>query len=202
MPLVFVYGSLKSCECNNDIMTGSKFVRPAITTPEYKLFDLGGYPGLIHADDGYCVHGEIWQVNEEKLQILDEFEGVYYHLYFRDFVKITGHSEPVYAYFWMKGVDRLNDHHENFGNFWHDGQVFPVTGNLKMIQEFWRESKSEKRCPFLDFDGEKCYCKVINSSSVCDTASLQLWCLDVERYELCTHYPKKGEEDGISTTDH
>jgi allophanate hydrolase len=39
---------------------GGRFVREAATRPEYRLFALGNRPGLVRADDGTAIAGEVW----------------------------------------------------------------------------------------------------------------------------------------------
>lgn len=60
------------------------------------------------------------------------------------------------------------------------------------MKQLWDESNSEARCPYVSYDGNCCRCKAVDSETVCDTASLQLWCLAGRaRYQLCLFYPKE-----------
>ncbi len=72
------------------------------------------------------------------------------------------------------------------------------------MRELWSQSEGQPRCPYIAADDHSCFCKkdhpnfgcsaeTINESRriVCDTASLQLWCLDGERYHLCMIYQGK-----------
>lgn len=82
--LLFVYGTLKRGCCNHRHLAGQTFVAEARTAPGFRLFELSGYPGLVAQDgptDG--VLGEVWSVDSEKLQHLDEFERVAEGLYRR-----------------------------------------------------------------------------------------------------------------------
>jgi gamma-glutamylaminecyclotransferase len=82
--LLFVYGTLKRGFSNHGHIAGQKFIGLARTTPGYRLYDLGGYPGLVaKSDDHDGVVGEVWSVDEEALQRLDRFEGVHEGLYRR-----------------------------------------------------------------------------------------------------------------------
>lgn len=61
----------------------------------------------------------------------------------------------------------------------------------QLVLELWQESTPDNRCPFVNHDGETCRCSVVDKESsqlVCGHASLQLWCLDGERYPLCIYY--------------
>ena len=47
----------------------------ARTVPGYRLFDLGGYPGLVeHSTDREGVTGEVWSVDAAALRRLVEFQ--------------------------------------------------------------------------------------------------------------------------------
>lgn len=65
---------------------------------------------------------------------------------------------------------------------------------VDMIKELWEQSIPENRCPYVSFDGKRCRCSAVaesNSVIVCDTASLQLWCLDgPERNKKCIFHPE------------
>ena len=75
---LFVYGTLKRGCSNHDWMRGQTFLAEGITLPDYRLFDLGGYPGLVRAaqGEGVAVSGEVWEVDAEGLRRLDVLEGV------------------------------------------------------------------------------------------------------------------------------
>jgi hypothetical protein len=62
---------------------------------------------------------------------------------------------------------------------------------IRLIEELWEQSSEETRCPHVSYDGEKCQCKITGTTDVCDTASLQLWCLDRERCTKCVFHPDK-----------
>jgi hypothetical protein len=62
-----------------------------------------------------------------------------------------------------------------------------------LMREMWVQSSPKNRCPHVSYNGAKCCCSVVEESEaafVCDTASLQLWCLSRERYRTCIFYPK------------
>lgn len=83
--LLFVYGTLKRGCCNHGQLAGQEFIGEARTAPGYRLYDLGGYPGLVaHAADRAGVTGEVWAVDAAALRRLDDFEGVAEGLYRRE----------------------------------------------------------------------------------------------------------------------
>jgi gamma-glutamylaminecyclotransferase len=75
--LLFLYGTLKRGGSNHAYMHGQRFLGEASTVPKYKLYDLGGYPGMVAADaGGVSITGEIWEMDEDGLARLDELEDI------------------------------------------------------------------------------------------------------------------------------
>ncbi|TDU64608.1 gamma-glutamylcyclotransferase (GGCT)/AIG2-like uncharacterized protein YtfP [Prosthecobacter fusiformis] len=75
--LIFVYGTLKRGGSNHGYMRGQQFIAEADTLPKYRLYDLGGYPGMVAAEsDGLSISGEIWEVNTDGLGRLDALEDI------------------------------------------------------------------------------------------------------------------------------
>jgi gamma-glutamylcyclotransferase (GGCT)/AIG2-like uncharacterized protein YtfP len=72
--LIFVYGTLRrGCAGAMSIrFPTSKFVAEASVTGS--LYDLGPYPGMILAESNSLVFGEVYEVDDETLNQLDEFE--------------------------------------------------------------------------------------------------------------------------------
>lgn len=72
--LLFVYGSLLRGESNHAVIAGARFVGEAVTAARYTLVDLGEYPALVDGGESAVV-GELYEVEEGLLAVLDEFEG-------------------------------------------------------------------------------------------------------------------------------
>ena len=72
--LIFVYGSLRSgsARAMSVRFPGSKFIADA--TVGGSLYDLGAYPGLLLNDSNSLVVGEVYEVDDDILKELDEFE--------------------------------------------------------------------------------------------------------------------------------
>ncbi|MDO8539366.1 MAG: gamma-glutamylcyclotransferase family protein [Opitutaceae bacterium] len=107
MKLLFVYGTLKRGASNHEWLSGQAFIAEARTTPGFRLFDVGGYPGLVRwTRDQDGVAGEIWSVDDECLKRLDEFEGLAEGLYRREPVPLLPPfaAQPIDAYFYPHSV--------------------------------------------------------------------------------------------------
>lgn len=74
--LVFVYGSLKRGFGNHKYFLGSqRRVGWAVTHESgYKMFSLGGFPGVVRAKNKLHVTGELYEVDSECLAALDRLE--------------------------------------------------------------------------------------------------------------------------------
>lgn len=107
MKFVFVYGTLKRGGSNHHYLAGQTFVGEARTRPGFRLFDVGGYPGMIpHAADRDGVEGEIWSVNAAGLADLDQLEGLAEGLYRREPVPLLPPHDAVSvdAYLYARSV--------------------------------------------------------------------------------------------------
>ena len=71
---VFVYGTLLAGESNHRHLASARFVGEAKTEAAFRLYDLGPYPGLV-AVGGDAVMGEVYEVDEPILAMLDRLEG-------------------------------------------------------------------------------------------------------------------------------
>lgn len=72
--LVFVYGTLRrgSAGSMSQRFPNSKFIGEAKVTGS--LYDLGAYPGLLLNESNSVVSGEVYEVDDEILNQLDDFE--------------------------------------------------------------------------------------------------------------------------------
>lgn len=96
--LLFIYGSLKRGKPNHGFLDGQKFVGEATTHRRYRLLNLGAFPGLVRAGRaaGTAVRGELWEVDAECLEQLDQLEGSP-RFYRREPVQLRGRrSAPAY----------------------------------------------------------------------------------------------------------
>jgi len=85
--LVFVYGTLRrgSVRAMSIRFPGSRFIAEAKVSGS--LFDLGEYPSLLLDESKSLVIGEVYEVDDETLSKLDDFESSRH--YWRKQVKIS-----------------------------------------------------------------------------------------------------------------
>lgn len=82
MQKVFVYGTLRAGEVND---IGSAAARHGIAEPTLlgsgtvrgHLYDFGKYPGLVVDTAGTPVRGDVYEIDEALMAVLDEIEDVY-----------------------------------------------------------------------------------------------------------------------------
>lgn len=111
MQLIFVYGSLKRGYRLHHLLQAQPFIAEAHTCPLYRLYDLGDYPGLVAADDGVAVFGEVYCVDAVCLRQLDAAEGVAEGLYERRRVRLQGDlaAAAVDAWFYAQSCGGCRD---------------------------------------------------------------------------------------------
>jgi gamma-glutamylcyclotransferase (GGCT)/AIG2-like uncharacterized protein YtfP len=98
MTTLFIYGTLKRGHSAHHLLANQQFLGEAVTTPQYRIVDLGPHPTLVEATDGVPCHGELWRVDDEYLRKLEAYEDAptYYH---RRSVMIQNCTELVEAFF-------------------------------------------------------------------------------------------------------
>jgi gamma-glutamylaminecyclotransferase len=118
MALIFVYGTLKRGEIRAGHLAGQVFAGLSKTNPDYRIFRVADYPGLVQVEmgTGCSIQGEVWDVDKAGLQRLDWVEGVESGEYERRRIGLTGEfkDQPVQAYFYLRSVANAED----CGNCW------------------------------------------------------------------------------------
>ncbi|MEO1996787.1 MAG: gamma-glutamylcyclotransferase family protein, partial [Planctomycetaceae bacterium] len=96
---LFVYGTLKRGRSRAHYLRGATLLGRAVTRPLYRLVACGDYPGLVPWQPGTPIQGELWEVTQQCLQILDQVEGVPSNLYQRAEVQLQHprQSGPVFT---------------------------------------------------------------------------------------------------------
>lgn len=109
---IFVYGTLKRGHSNHGWMRGQQFIGEASTRPLFRLHDLGGYPGMVrHETQGLSVQGEIWEVDAEGMERLDELEDVNGGEYIREAIPLLPpfDQERIEGYRYLRDVSHAPD---------------------------------------------------------------------------------------------
>jgi gamma-glutamylcyclotransferase (GGCT)/AIG2-like uncharacterized protein YtfP len=87
------------------VLAGQCFLGGAWTRPHYALFDLGAYPGLVHAaKDGRAIHGELYEIDPGLIARLDSIEDAP-SLFRLEPVLIEDHPGEVFAYFHQQNTE-------------------------------------------------------------------------------------------------
>jgi len=107
MTPIFVYGTLKRGGSNHSSLLGQHFLGLARTVPGYRLFEVGGFPGMVAwPGDRQGVTGEVWSVSSSCLDELDNLEGIAEGLYQR--VPVPLHppfaSMGVQTYLYLRSI--------------------------------------------------------------------------------------------------
>ncbi len=116
---LFVYGTLKRGGCNHRHLHGQRFIAEASTQARYRLFDLGGYPGMVLDEtEGRSIEGEIWEVDAACLRLLDLLEDTEGGEYLREPIPLCPpHSDwSVEGYRYLRSVAGFAD----IGNCWRE----------------------------------------------------------------------------------
>lgn len=105
--LLFVYGTLKRGCVNHAFLAAQTFVAPARLRAGYRMFDVGGFPGIVpDAGAQHEISGELWSVTAAGLAELDRFEGVWEDLYRRELVPLAAPAEhpTAHCYLYARSV--------------------------------------------------------------------------------------------------
>src|ERR1700761_2584859 len=82
MQTVFVYGTLRAGEVNDIRHAAARheIAAPNLLGPATvrgHLFDFGSYPGLVVDEAGVDVIGDVYEIDDQLVAVLDEIEAVY-----------------------------------------------------------------------------------------------------------------------------
>ncbi|MGK0186479.1 MAG: gamma-glutamylaminecyclotransferase [Verrucomicrobiales bacterium] len=116
---IFVYGTLKRGHALHDALQAQQFVGETRTAPQFRLFCLGSYPGMVMATSGaagQAIEGEVWEVDDACLAQLDEIEAVDEGEYERVLIPLQQpfSGQHVQGYLYLGETDGL----EEVGSRW------------------------------------------------------------------------------------
>lgn len=113
--LCFVYGTLKKGQCRGHIMNSATYIGPAKTVEgDFVLINCGAYPALAKSStlkfktSPMVVHGELYEIDNELMQVLDQIEG-YPYLYTREEVGVDSGHVPIAYLYARPGEFKKND---------------------------------------------------------------------------------------------
>jgi gamma-glutamylcyclotransferase (GGCT)/AIG2-like uncharacterized protein YtfP len=105
---VFVYGTLKAGHCRWPLLEPYVLDGPSPATVPGRVYDTGlDFPAARFDHDG-TIHGEVFEVREDALPLLDEVEGAAHGLYGRVEVT-TDDGRRAWAYEFGGEVDTFVD---------------------------------------------------------------------------------------------
>ncbi|RKP54878.1 gamma-glutamylcyclotransferase family protein [Pararobbsia silviterrae] len=111
---VFVYGTLRAGE-SNDVARAAEaraIAQPRLigeATLRGHLYDFGAYPGLVRDDTAQPVRGEVYEMVQALLPVLDEIEEVYpgeVGLFVREVCEIEVDGRRLSCFYYPIHADR------------------------------------------------------------------------------------------------
>ena len=112
---LFIYGSLKRGHSRSSLLDDQHFLGERKTSPKYRLFKCSSFPALVEASradvtlPGISIEGELRQVDDSCLAMLDVTEGVGSGLFERRQIELLDYDGEAEAYFWLSSVEGLED---------------------------------------------------------------------------------------------
>ena len=109
----FTYGTFRQGECRHDILQSFKpeFIQVITTASEYKLLNLGSFPGMVEGDK--AVVGELYNLPEIALNTLDMIES-HPSFFCRKEIKLKDGTCAI-SYLFQRSINNL---HEITSNDW------------------------------------------------------------------------------------
>jgi len=103
---VFVYGTLKKNKGANHFLSNAKFLGEGVIQG-YEMYIVSYFPGIVKGNGK--VRGEVYEVDEEILEMLDEYEGVpYLYERIKETVKLDNGKEiEAYLYLYKGDISSL-----------------------------------------------------------------------------------------------
>jgi gamma-glutamylaminecyclotransferase len=128
---VFIYGTLKhGFPLFDKGLVGARYVGDVETVEPYPLYIAGSFYGPIMLDrpgEGLRVRGELFDIDEDRLRVLDELEDVDHKTSFLSTVEVTpvGGGIPSTAIGYMKTETWLDPIHSGYLADYQDRRFVP-----------------------------------------------------------------------------
>ena len=105
---LFVYGSLKRGFSNHHFLAGQEFIGDARTVLRFRMFDCGGFPGVVEAgpEGSYPIQGELWNIDatcRRRIDWLEEVDAGVYTLVGCEVDAGKG-PEPAHLYVYQRAL--------------------------------------------------------------------------------------------------
>ena len=100
MSRFFCYGTLRRGCSAHDLLQGSPFLGTITTQPHYHLYRVGPFPGMVIGDETGGVQGELFEVSDAVLGIVDQYENEPY-LFRRELIDLSDGSQ-AWAYLYAR----------------------------------------------------------------------------------------------------
>ena len=130
---LFVYGTLKKgFHWNKKFLSFSKFIGNASSIDKFPLvFGDCNVPYLLNIkDEGFCVKGEVWEVDQISLSGMDDYEGVNKGYYSREKIHVLCNGQDLYVnvYFKLHSDDDIFERkfHEEYTLEYHQNNYQPI----------------------------------------------------------------------------
>jgi gamma-glutamylcyclotransferase (GGCT)/AIG2-like uncharacterized protein YtfP len=114
---LFVYGSLLSGLHNHHQLRDSRLLGSGLTYDRFTMYDLESFPCLVRDEHGEYAHGEVYEVDDDVLERLDQLEGVP-SFYQRETVTVTvrprligGEYRSMTTFVYVMDGESLPQHH-------------------------------------------------------------------------------------------
>lgn len=100
---VFVYGSLKRGFHNHLLLENAVFLGEYETLGQFTMYDYGSFPAVTVQPSNYSIFGELYEVDDITLEILDDLEG-HPEWYDRGEVVLVGTKIKPFMYFMPRNL--------------------------------------------------------------------------------------------------
>lgn len=102
MSRFFFYGTLKTGYSANDLLRGAPSLGAITTHARYHLYRIAGFPGMVVGEATGGVRGELFEVEDECIEDLDQYEGVP-HLFRREQIDLADGTK-AWAYLYNRPI--------------------------------------------------------------------------------------------------
>lgn len=130
--LVFVYGSLLRGNHNNGRLKDDVYFREGLTKPEYTLYSLGPFPGMVEGGD-VSVRGELFWLSHASLKHLDAMEG-HPTFYCRTLIELSD-GTFAWTYIYQMGAHGIVNPPVVKTGYWKDHFTYPAEIGQKMNEQ-------------------------------------------------------------------